>query len=74
MSPGAVAKKEKAAFPTYVMHLLKLMALEIAVMSGFAECPNDFCTVHAFLAQEKKMILSVWNVMKFDKSSSDVMD
>ncbi|GIY76411.1 hypothetical protein CDAR_622361 [Caerostris darwini] len=28
------------------------MVLEVAVMSGFAKCPNDFCTVHAFLAQE----------------------
>ncbi|GIY76410.1 hypothetical protein CDAR_622351 [Caerostris darwini] len=28
------------------------MVLEVAVMSGFSKCPNDFCTVHAFLAQE----------------------
>ncbi|GIX88323.1 hypothetical protein CEXT_647701 [Caerostris extrusa] len=28
------------------------MVLEVALMSGFAECPNDFCPVHAFLAQE----------------------
>ncbi|GIY34548.1 hypothetical protein CEXT_603151 [Caerostris extrusa] len=29
------------------------MVLEVAVMSGFSECPNDFCTVHAFLAQKR---------------------